>query len=170
MSQMRAIDRLATKVRRAKLSLRPPVSRALLEQFEAEAAVRIPEDYRNFLLEIANGGTAPCRLVPLSWWDASYWLDDTKPIMAELPCVVTPYASEHGADWLNRTNVPGWEQRWDRGEWSPMFGTIAIAEIGCGLFFSMINDWSVARPHLFMGRRCVGSTSILRGGQLRGMV
>ena len=135
---MSVVERLAKKVRSARLPLRAPASRDDIEKFEAEAGLPIPEDYRDFLLRIGNGGTPPCRLVRLSWWDASYWLDDTRPTMAALPCVVTPSAEDHGTAWLDRTNVSDWKERWDREEWSPMFGTIAIAEIGCGLFYSMI--------------------------------
>ena len=134
---MNAIDRLAAKVRNAKLSLRHPIDLASVEKFETVAGVRIPEDYRDFLLEIANGGTKHCRMVPLSDWCASYWID-AQPEMAARPCILTPDAYGQGVNWLEMANVPDWERRWEKGEWDPMFGTIAIAEIGCGLFFSMV--------------------------------
>jgi hypothetical protein len=52
--------------------------------------------------------------------------------------MVTPQAEEQGQHWLDRLGVLDWEARWDKNEWCPMFGTIAIAEIGCGLFFSLV--------------------------------
>ncbi len=135
---MDVIDRLIAKVPHAKLSLNSAIELSELEQFENEAGVRIPDDYREFLLRIANGGHSHCRLVSLSDWCASYWGDDAKPSFVAEPCIVTPDVHEYGKEWLDRSGVVDWNARWDRNEWNPMFGTIAVAEIGCGLFFSMV--------------------------------
>ncbi|MBK8015146.1 MAG: SMI1/KNR4 family protein [Deltaproteobacteria bacterium] len=131
-------DRLATKTRRAGLRVNRPIAESELARFEAESGVAIPADYRAFLLNVANGGKEPCRLVPLAGWCWCYWIEHPKPKMAAEPCVITPDAYHQGEHWLEKAKVPDWESRWDRNEWDPMFGTIAIAEIGCGLFFSMI--------------------------------
>lgn len=131
-------DRLAAKTRRARLRVRPPINPVDLERFESEFGVALPGDYRDFLLRVANGGRSPCRLVPLKDWFACYWIDEPKPSMVAQPCVITLEAEKHGRDWLDKTGVADWSNRWDCGEWDPMFGTIAVAEIGCGLFFSMI--------------------------------
>lgn len=135
---MEWIDRLQLKVCQAKLPLNAPASLAEIERFEAETGVVIPSDYRDFLLKVGNGGVAPCRLAPLAAWGDSYWLDDPHPEMAGAACLVTPESEEHGKAWLEKMGVPDWESRWDSNQWSPMFGTIAVAEIGCGLYFSMI--------------------------------
>ena len=58
--------------------------------------------------------------------------------MAALPCVVTPSAREQGERWLDHAGPAGWSTLVDGNRWDPMFGTIAIAEIGCGLFYSLI--------------------------------
>lgn len=137
-SAMNIANRFAEKIRRARLRIRQPIEESEVAQFESESGVLIPADYRDFLINVANGGTEPCRLVPLAKWCSCYWIDDPKPNMVAEPCVVTPDAYDQGEDWLAKTNVPDWESRWDRNDWDPMFGTIAIAEIGCGLFFSMI--------------------------------
>lgn len=107
------IDQLVPKLRRARLYLRPPALESLVAQFETDAGIRLPEDYRDFLLRIADGGIEPCRLVPLSCWDSCYWIDDSRPSLAAAESVVTPDAWEHGAEWLDRTNVDDWEGRWD---------------------------------------------------------
>lgn len=139
---MDVTERLATKTRRARLRVNRPIAEADVARFESESGVAIPDDYRDFLLQVANGGTEPCRLVPLAGWCWSYWIDDPKPKMVAEPCVVSPNAYEQGEHWLEKINVPEWESRWDNNEWDPMVGTIAIAEIGCGLFFSMIMNGS----------------------------
>ncbi len=133
---MNARDRFANKIRSVRA--KPPIAESEVARLEAEFGVTIPEDYRDFLINVANGGRAPCRLVPLSGWDGCYWIDDPKPHMVAEPCIVTPGAQDQGERWLDEANLPDWEARWDNNEWDPMFGTIAVAEIGCGLFFSMI--------------------------------
>ena len=131
-------DRLAAKIRLARLRVNRPAGEGEVVQFESESGVAIPGDYRAFLIKVADGGMEPCRLVPLAGWCRSYWVDDPKPNMVAEPCVITPDAYSQGKQWLEKTDVAEWESRWDNSEWDPMFGTIAIAEIGCGLFFSMI--------------------------------
>ncbi len=84
--------------------------------------------------------------------------------MVSEPCLVTPDAQDHGEQWLEKMNVDNWERRWDDNEWSPMFGTVAVAEIGCGLFFSIImngqhrgrifswGDHALVPPHFYEER------------------
>jgi len=136
--KMNFAERIAAKIESAGVLVKAPITLSALEQFESEAGIAIPADYRDFLLHVANGGIAPCRLVPLAGWCNCYWNLHPKPAMAAEPCIVTPDAWDQGKDWLGKAGVPDWNDRWDRGEWDPMFGTIAIAEIGCGLFFSMV--------------------------------
>lgn len=135
---MASIDRIVTKTHLARLNLRAPATPECVEDLEAQAGVQFPDDYRCFLVTAANGGHNPCRLVSLSRWHDSYWIDEPRPAMISQNCLLTPGIDEHGKGWLDSLNVPDWESRWDRDEWSPMFGTVAIAEIGCGLFYSLI--------------------------------
>ena len=135
---MNSSDDFYAKIQRARLRVKPPIAETEVTKFEVEAGVLIPQDYRSFLINVANGGIEPCRLVSLSDWCASYWIDGPKPQMVAEPCIITPDAYDQGEHWLDAANVPNWRTRWDSNEWDPMFGTIAIAEIGCGLYFSMI--------------------------------
>lgn len=131
------MNHLLDKIRRARLRVKPAIEIDELQRFEAKAGVVIPSDYRDFLLTCCNGGIEPCRFVPLKRWDACYWTE-VDPERASWPCLVTPDAEQHGDKWLDQLGVPDWESKWDSGLWDPMFGTIAVAEIGCGLFFSLI--------------------------------
>lgn len=131
------MEQIAEKIRQAGLSVNPPIELHEVEAFEREAGVLIPKDYRDFLLTSCNGGIEPCRLVPLQRWDYSYWTV-VEPEKANYPCLITPEAEKHGEDWLDELGVEDWSPKWDESSWDPMYGTIAIAEIGCGLYFSMI--------------------------------
>lgn len=131
-------ERIAEKATKAGLTLLPPATANLIEEFEARANLRLADDHRHFLLHAANGGREPCRLLPLERWADSYWLDEPITSMVAAPCTLFPEIEREGEHWLGALDVPDWESRWDRGEWSPMLGTMAVAEIGCGLYFSMI--------------------------------
>ncbi len=131
------MNHLLEKIRRARLRVKPPIELAELERFETRCGTRLPADYREFLIAGCNGGIEACRLVPLEHWDHSYW-SEVGPEAANLPCLIKPEAEQHKDEWLDELGVPDWETRWDDGSWDPMFGTIAVAEIGCGLFYSLI--------------------------------
>jgi hypothetical protein len=45
--------------------------------------------------------------------------------------------------WLDALGVEDAGKKWDRDEWDPLRGSMAVAEIGCGLFYHMI----VNGPH-----------------------
>ena len=113
---MSLVDSLGEKCRLAQLRINRPVPESELLRFERESGIDIPVDYRGFLLRVANGGTEPCRLLPLSRWWVSYWIDDPKPSMVAESCIVTPDAEQHGEHWLDRAGVSNWSARWDNGE------------------------------------------------------
>lgn len=55
-----------------KYHLNPPLSEQALQQFEAQHHVRLPDDYRLFLLEVGNGGAGPSYGIhPLGHMDGS---------------------------------------------------------------------------------------------------
>lgn len=139
-----SISRMKAKAIRAHVRLLPPIDPEELRSFENAAGVELPEDYRAFVTSVANGGLEPCRLLKLGDWYASYWIDDTnvETVLRE-PCLITPECAAHGSSWLEKLGVPDFESRWEDHQWSPMFGTLAVAEIGCGHYYSMI----VNGPH-----------------------
>lgn len=57
--------------------LNPPLGEADLAAFEAERGIRLPEDYRDFLLHAGNGGAGPYHgILPLERWDAvARWVE-----------------------------------------------------------------------------------------------
>jgi hypothetical protein len=122
----------------ARLKLRPVVSIEVVRRFETEAAISLPEDYVAYLTTIGDGGLPPCRLTPLHDWNAGYWSASDLARDLKTPCLITPELQKHGAEWIETLGVIDALKRWDNDDWDPLRGTLAVAEIGCGLFFHMI--------------------------------
>jgi hypothetical protein len=131
-------DNLRVKAVRAGLKVRAPASPRDIADFEMKSGVRLPEDYAFFLTHVANGGIAPCRLVALEDWDTGFWSSVSLESALRKPCVIAPDAEARGESWLTDLRVADWEEKWDSDEWDPLYGTIAVAEIGCGLFYHLI--------------------------------
>jgi hypothetical protein len=106
--------------------------------FENEAGVCLPNDYVFFVTMVGNGGNPPCRLMPIEDWDSGYWSHTqlTNDLIA--PCLITPELHSLGENWLEGLGVDEAGTKWDKDEWDPMRGSIAVAEIGCGLYFRMV--------------------------------
>src|SRR6218665_1218555 len=127
--------RIQQKALKVSLKMRPPATPDDIEAFERSAGVALPSDYRAFLLTVGNGGMEPCRLCPLEDWAVSYYADIAEnPKWMSEPCLVTPDSQAHGELWLEKMDVLDGED----DEWNPLFGSMAIGEIGCGLFFSLV--------------------------------
>ena len=126
-------------VERAGIRTRPPTSASAIRQLEKRGQIQLPDDYIKFITQIANGGLSPCRLVPLEYWFACHWIDDVTPELSlRAPCKISPEIASLQSEWIRAAGGPDWEASFDAGTWDPMFGTIAVCEIGCGLCYSMI--------------------------------
>ncbi|NNG01396.1 MAG: SMI1/KNR4 family protein [Desulfobacteraceae bacterium] len=135
---MATITEIAQKFEKANIQVRKGASPSGVEAFENKAGVELPEDYRSFIINVGNGGRPPCRLLSLDNWDYSYWIKNPEESFAGEPCLLSPKCREHGENWLEHLGIAEAGDLWDQNKWDPMFGTIAIAEIGCGLSFSMV--------------------------------
>ena len=129
---------LEKKARAPRLSLRPPASLHLIEDFERESGITLPDDYVFYLTCIGNGGIAPCRLQSLDDWNAAHWAATKLERDLIAPCLITPELEALGDKWLDALGVADASAKWDRDEWDPMRGTIAVADFGCGLYYRMI--------------------------------
>lgn len=84
--------------------LRPPLSQARMEELEQAAGVRLPDDYRDFVLELGDGGAGP--------YHGLWPLDDPRQLAA-LP----------GVCLLGEASPPAGE---------PWRGAVALGHLGCG--------------------------------------
>lgn len=134
---------LETKAAKAKLALRATTTLQAVEAFESAAGIRLPDDYVFFITRVGNGGSAPCRLQSLEDWDAGHWSAVELGRDLAAPCLITPELEALGENWLWALGVENASEKWDRDEWDPMRGMLALADYGCGLFYRLI----VNGPH-----------------------
>jgi len=106
--------------------LNPPLSEGAVAEFESRAGVRLPENYRCFLLEAGNGGAGPYYgLLPLERWDDAE--SGEPPTRLALPCPLRPDMPE-GVDWTQALNC----------EVDELFqGTLALVDQGC-TYYSLL--------------------------------
>ena len=137
---MTDIVQIAEKFARADLNLWPPISALEVSEFERSAHVSLPPDFVLFLTHVCNGGVYPsCFLQGLGSWSSCHWIDNPLPdISLNTTFIGTPESQSHGENWIDAAGVADWESRFDNNEWDPMYGTIAVAEIGCGLFYNLV--------------------------------
>jgi hypothetical protein len=136
-----------------KFEILPPLSEADLAEAEAQFRVRLPGDYRGFLLAVSAGGAGPYYgLFPLVRDQAGRWgwlgdgvdlTDDTalsanfdpgdvSAALAQFKAT-QPALSDQGAyeDWVNRYDDVLWDERRTRG-------AVCLSHEGCAY-----RDWLV---------------------------
>ena len=102
--------------------LNAPLAEAELEAFEKRHGVRLPEDYRQFLLLAGNGGAGPYYgLGALVEFDEWFEEEDAEPGFVASPC---PFVYEQVTSAAWREYLPE-----DRSDWGR--GSIHICEQGC---------------------------------------
>lgn len=114
--------------------LNAPLGEAELTAFEMHQGVRLPEDYRTFLLNAGNGGAGPhYGMFPLSRWRdfTDGVLDGLPDDLLARPCPLHP----------DMDRSESWEGQF--GGVLPYQGTLTLGTHGCTFFTQLI----VAGPH-----------------------
>lgn len=109
--------------------LNPPLSESDLQAFEIKHQIRLPEDYRAFLLHAGNGGAGPYNgLFPLDEWnDFADWVEDDRPDnFLALPCPL----------YIGMPQTPDWEEHFSNV--SPYQGTLSLNSRGCAYATQLI--------------------------------
>jgi hypothetical protein len=134
----------------------PPLKAEEVAAFEANQALHLPEDYRDFILNVGNGGAGPCYgIYPLRLEGSiHHGMANRDRIDLSVPF---RHAEPWDADWLDQID-------WDAGERPDdcrmleymdtrhIAGTLCICHRGCGDFWLLVvrgNEWG----HLWMDGR-----------------
>ncbi|WP_437876327.1 HEAT repeat domain-containing protein [Sorangium sp. So ce513] len=111
--------------------MQPPATEADVAAFEAARRVRLPEDYRAFLLHVGHGGAGPYYgLMTLARWDDARCeaLDDL-----DAECPLHPDTLPPGEDWLEAL-LPGEDDAMDRA----LRGTLSLGTQGCSYYTQLV--------------------------------
>lgn len=126
--------------------LGPVMSEAELTDFEGKYRIRIPDDYRQFLLNVGNGGAGPSwGLYPLDIRGC----DPTKPF---------PYVTPDDCESVAAINGNGFPIE-------DYFGVLCILNYGCGDGFLVVNGQSYGT--IWLGQDCYYPTGVSFGGLYR---
>lgn len=151
------LHQLAKKDRRRKVfgasvhdyQLNPPLDVEVVEAFEAEHGIRLPDDYRLFITEIGNGGAGPFYgLFPFGHDDEGPW--KAGALVGDVGKLF-PHTEAWNLDnefWANEPDPPEsiseeeedrlmeeWDKLLEAHYWNPAVvnGAIPICHIGCAL-------------------------------------
>ena len=125
--------------------LNSPLSAAAVETFEAKHRVRLPADYRRFLIEVGNGGAGPYYgIFKLGEMDDSFGFQRWSESDGFVGVLSRPFP--HTEAWNDLTGEPEDEgdeeafEEFDKQYWSSerVNGAIPICHEGCA-----IRDWLV---------------------------
>ena len=102
--------------------LNPPAAESDVAAFEAARGISLPEDYRDFLLLVGNGGVGPYYgIAPLSAPDEWFEEESAWPGFTASPCPFV-YEQVTGPNW--RQCLPKNDSDWGRG-------SIHVCDQGC---------------------------------------
>jgi hypothetical protein len=134
--------------------LRPCLDEARVVEFERRYSLRLPADYRRFLMEVGNGGAGPYYgihgLDQLYETEEDYWNDLSKPFLYRHRWAGPPdlLKAINDADLLkaiHEADADDWSDSDRRGELIDEYwrqasrdGSINICEYGCNLRFLLI--------------------------------
>ncbi len=129
--------KIKDKIYSKSITLLPKINHKELISFEDKFQVELPEDYKYFLSEMGSGFEKSYRFLTPKNWEESFWVNSHLINPFKYTCKIK---LEHQlkSNWLELIKDPINDMNWKNDKWDPMFGTIAIGEIGCGLYYRMI--------------------------------
>jgi len=114
--------------------LNPPLEETEVLAFESQYNIRLPEEYREFLLTVANGGVGPVyALERLGQYNGTSW-DEIPGMVGELSSPF-PYIDQWNAKPIDASRPV--EEQYQQQDWywdaRHVNGAIPISSLGCGL-------------------------------------
>jgi len=127
-----ALDEIRTLIKSKKMN--PVLNEYEIELFEKEQGISLPNDYRDFLFKIGNGGEGPpeyglLKLGEIRAHHVPDYLIEGYGDRLRQPFPLTEYWV-----WDDEEDLPGIEERINATE----MGCLALGHDGCGMFWLLI--------------------------------
>jgi hypothetical protein len=144
----------------------PPLAKMDLMGFEERNRISLPEDYKDFVLNVGNGGAGPCYgIYPLLLdHNVHHGMSGDDRIDVSLPF---PHSKDWDEDWPGTIDWDSGQKPDDdlAGEYFDnrhISGALCICHYGCGDFFLLVTHGSERGNIWVDGRR--NYSGIFRGG------
>ena len=112
----------------------PTLDEDSVDQFERRHNIRLPEDYRAFLLNIGNGGAGPyCGILPLEQWNLA-----TGDLAARVPRPMKGFLSSLSPLNKRAALQSEWTSELAPYEWHPFQGAITLNHQGSTFYTLLI--------------------------------
>ena len=142
--QLRQLDKNLTLFgsNRHKYNLNPKLSEETLLNFENTYNITLPEDYKEFLTKIGNGGVGPA--YGLETFENGLFddLDYKRPNSLLNPSKPFPHTKPWNEEFVSTVNEEEYEEEYERqySEFSKnlMDGVLAISNFGCGISLNLV--------------------------------
>jgi hypothetical protein len=128
------IERIRDSVSARGIALNPPLPLSEVEAFEARYGIMLPEGYRRFVTEIADGGEGPPQSGIFSLLEPRYRFG-REDRWNRLPDIRLPFPLTEKWIWEDDDDTsPDWLPR----RQAVYHGSIQIGDDGCGMFWHLI--------------------------------
>ena len=127
-----------------KYLLNPVLEEEKIKAFEDKYAVRLPEDYRRFLVEVGNGGAGPyyglqaledSLFIDLDYKRENEYLNPSKPFL-----FTEKWNMEFTGDYNNEQEYHAFEEEYFKETWAN--GLLRICNFGCGVSLNLVVNGS----------------------------
>jgi hypothetical protein len=119
----------------------PRLTEHEVSDFERIHRIKLPSDYRRFLLEIGNGGSGPAYgLFPLADWNFELDISDPSYLSTEFPHTdkwnMSQDFSTDNDDYYETEAFLNWEQEYFSTKNTT--GSIRICHYGCAIYYLLV--------------------------------
>jgi SMI1/KNR4 family protein SUKH-1 len=118
----------------------PCLTDETLQNFEKTHSITLPSDYRNFLIQIGNGGSGPAYgLFALSDWNFKLEIDDNNFLATEFPHTDKWNITkdfDHDEDYIKTEEFQKWEQEYYSNK--HITGSMIICHYGCAIYYLLV--------------------------------
>lgn len=124
-------------IEKHQFNFKPVATEEQVLAFERQHGIQLPEGYRQFLLEIGNGGAGPYYgIYPLNLWDDAFFFDKNPPTdFLSQPCRLSKSDGRLSKGWEKKLGFNFDDDSDDSRLWQ---GTITLATQGCTYFVLLV--------------------------------